>query len=91
MLLHLPALYYSRVTKVFTDAELCLPDIEKMFRLSDNDVLDEEMFLHFKYPQEPKDFDAIYLLRFKSSWEEFINNIISEWQAQNVVSVLLLS
>ncbi|KAJ7483282.1 hypothetical protein FB451DRAFT_1028896 [Mycena latifolia] len=94
LLLRIPSLYFSRVTRIFEDARLSLPDIKRMARAraeqwhpSDNAAVPPSMFL--KHPDQmalPRS-----LLNFRASWESFIDALMTEWQTLNVISVLLMS
>lgn len=85
LLLRVPALYFTRITRVFEDAELSMRDIEQMRNSSEYAMLESvgPMGDHF-YHSYPT------LARFKVSWDEFVDSVTTEWQVQNVVSVLLL-
>ncbi|KAJ6485237.1 hypothetical protein DFH09DRAFT_803884, partial [Mycena vulgaris] len=89
-LLRIPSLYFSRVARIFEDAQFSLPEIKRM-------ALDEwnskelakgaHMFLaHQDREQLPRS-----LLNFRSSWEGFIDSLMREWKTLNIISVLLLS
>ncbi|PBK65565.1 hypothetical protein ARMSODRAFT_960936 [Armillaria solidipes] len=119
-LLRLPALYFSRVARIFEDAEVSRPDVQRMidacsrpgytiplsshvnvtsnaYRTSaagvsghvgaaalvaDLDILPEDWAAPFVSPA---------LVRFKHSWEAFIDTLLREWKTLNVVSALLLT
>ncbi|KAK0455722.1 uncharacterized protein EV420DRAFT_1552868 [Desarmillaria tabescens] len=119
-LLRLPALYFSRVARIFEDAEVSRPDVQRMidacsrpgytiplsshvnvnsnaYRTSaagvsghvgaaalvaDLDILPEDWAAPFVSPA---------LVRFKHSWEAFIDTLMREWKTLNVVSALLLT
>ncbi|KAF8629766.1 hypothetical protein AX15_003286 [Amanita polypyramis BW_CC] len=159
LLLRLPALYFSRVSKIFEDAEVSKPDIQRMIEVGGGGNLELEGFLslpsspegHFHlsgghvhpsrsgersggrvtpgtasgigissyvgiapasmmgatgastpqlvYNQPPLPCPEEWapplvspaLIRFKASWETFIDSLIREWKTLNVVSALLLS
>ncbi|KAJ7435436.1 hypothetical protein FB451DRAFT_951662, partial [Mycena latifolia] len=89
-LLRMPSLYFSRVARIFEDAQFSLPEIKRM-------ALDEwnsqgktnrpHMFLaHPDSTVLPQS-----LLTFRSSWEGFIDSLMREWKTFNIISVLLLS
>lgn len=119
-LLRLPALYFSRVSRIFEDAEVSRPDVQRMIDacyrpgytvplssnvnitsngyrspaagvsgqvgaaalLSDLDILPEDWVAPFVSPA---------LVRFKHSWEAFIDTLMREWKTLNLVSALLLT
>lgn len=142
-LLHLPALYFSRVARIFEDAEVSKPDIQRMIETGGGggmgffDIPSSSEGGHLGFggrraqssrgpsmspgaasgigissqvgiapssglvqPQQqplpyPEDWApplvSPALLRFKGSWETFIDSLMREWKTLNLVSVLLLS
>ncbi len=89
LLLRLPSLYFSRVARIFEEADLTLPEIKKMALETASRGL-------------PSTFDALTLEagiaavppqyeRLKTTWEEFIDSVMREWKTFNIISVLLLS
>ncbi|KAF8890400.1 hypothetical protein BD779DRAFT_1671352 [Infundibulicybe gibba] len=132
LLFRLPAMYFSRVARIFEDAEVSKPDIQRMINTSGGGGLymdpsasrqatrantprpSENMSLgaaagigltahigaapasvsHLPLPF-PEDWTAPLvspaLIRFKHSWEVFIDSLLREWKTLNVVSALLLS
>ena len=89
LLLRLPSLYFSRVARIFEEADLTLPEIKKMALETASRGL-------------PSTFDALTLEagiaavppqyeKLKTTWEEFIDSIMREWKTFNIISVLLLS
>ncbi|KAK7031663.1 hypothetical protein R3P38DRAFT_2522605 [Favolaschia claudopus] len=90
-LLRIPSLYFSRVTRIFEDARLSLPDIKRMARAKSDqwDVSESRMWPVMAYPDTmplPRS-----LLHFRASWESFIDSLLREWKTFNLISVLLLS
>lgn len=77
-LLRLPAFYFSRVTRIFEEAEMAVPEIKKM-ALAHSDQKYDPMAL------QPADSNL------KITWETFVDTLIREWKTLNIVSVLLLS
>ena len=142
-LLHLPALYFSRVARIFEDAEVSKPDIQRMIETGsgggvgffDIPSSSEGGHLSFggrhtessrgpsmspgavsgigissqvgiapssglvQHQQQPLPYPEDWapplvspaLMRFKGSWETFIDSLLREWKTLNLVSVLLLS
>lgn len=82
-LLGLPSLYFSRVTRIFEEAELSMPEIK---RIAMETVKQRKE--GFPMPTPAWDLDHSKL---RNSWENFIDSLMREWKTQNVVSVLLLS
>ncbi len=89
LLLRLPSLYFSRVTRIFEEADLTLPELKKMALETASQV-------------SPNNFDPRWLEagivtvppqyeRLKMTWESFIDSVIREWKTFNIISVLLLS
>ncbi|KAJ7113307.1 hypothetical protein C8R43DRAFT_131440 [Mycena crocata] len=91
LLLHLPLLYFSRVSRLFEDANLSLPDIRRM-AVANADQWKDGTPGAFKTTLFPN-YEAISpnLLNFRHSWEGFIDSLLCEWKTQNVVSALMLS
>ncbi|KAG6867680.1 hypothetical protein C0993_012488 [Termitomyces sp. T159_Od127] len=97
-LLTLPSLYFSRVARIFEEAQLSMPDIKKMAISSANDFQDRfpcatKMLGEWKTPAYSvhSPFDTQVVARFKASWEQFVDSLMKEWKTLNLVSVLLLS
>lgn len=86
-LLRLPSFYFSRVTRIFEDAELSMPDIKRM-ALATADQWKERPAVIQNWATDTL---PPTLLNFKQSWEGFIDSLMREWKICNVVSVLLLS
>lgn len=94
-LLRLPSLYFSRVARVFEDAELSLSDIEKMAvtRMEEwhsNSKIAERIPSQALWEHE-KDRVSPALRQFKPSWEDFVGSLIKEWKVLNIISALLAS
>jgi hypothetical protein len=89
--LRLPSLYFSRVARIFEDAEISMPDIKRMALASANDwKRDSTNMVHKHWNFEPSVICPAFS-SLKSSWEGFINSLLNEWRTLNIVSVLLLS
>ncbi|KAL1756759.1 hypothetical protein FB107DRAFT_248013 [Schizophyllum commune] len=96
VLFRLPALYFSRVARVFENAELCRRDIirmaaaratqwEKALGGTQNHVYGYQF-------HEPQGNELSFpLLQFKTAWEQFVDNLLQEWKVLNVISALLTS
>jgi hypothetical protein len=102
LLLRLPQFYFSRVKRVFDDAELSKQDIVRIYLITAKQWQKK----HHKrrvnvYRLPTPDWDGlgaegdIHVTRamraFKASWEEFISSLISEWNTLNVISALLVA
>ncbi|KAF7371078.1 hypothetical protein MSAN_00742300 [Mycena sanguinolenta] len=93
-LLRIPSLYFSRVTRIFEDARLSLPDIKRIARAkTDQWNSPSDMFMWPPNVQQTPDEMPLprSLLQFRSSWEGFIDSLMREWKTFNIISVLLLS
>ena len=135
-LLRLPAMYFSRVARIFRDAEVSRPDIERMINNSSGagggmpttpqsgepnaaPLLQDSItgrlapgavptagvsaaggattgismtHMPLPFPDEwSPPLVSPALVRFKHSWEDFIDSLLREWKTLNVVSALLAS
>ncbi|KAG9317031.1 hypothetical protein JVU11DRAFT_1213 [Chiua virens] len=107
LLLRLPSLYWSRIARVYEDAQLSKPDIQLMIDSYSNSRLEQQRQrivtsspippgVHIAptlpFPDEWRTTNVSpALLRFKQSWEAFIDSLLREWKTLNLVSALLLS
>ncbi|OCH93266.1 hypothetical protein OBBRIDRAFT_338693 [Obba rivulosa] len=99
LLLRIPALYWSRVARVFEDAELSKPDVQRMVDACTPDLNREDdrrgPYGHHQAPvlPFPEDWNpsnvSHALVRFKQSWELFVDSLMREWKTLNLVSALL--
>jgi len=83
LLLRLPSLYFTRVSRIFEEAEVSRPEMEKM-------ILDCARGVDFPNDWNPPTVSPA-LSKFKCNWENLIDQVIKEWKTLNVVSALLLS
>ncbi|KAJ7605310.1 hypothetical protein FB45DRAFT_849141 [Roridomyces roridus] len=93
-LLRIPSLYFTRVTRIFEDAQLSLPDIKKMARArAEQWNPAENPAWTTTFIQQPNLKEPLprSLLIFRANWENFIDDLMSEWQTLNIISVLLMS
>ncbi|KAJ7777189.1 hypothetical protein B0H16DRAFT_1301566 [Mycena metata] len=90
-LLRIPSLYFSRVTRIFEDARLSLPDIKRMARAKADqwNTTNPPPFPSIVTPDQMPLPQT--LLHFRASWEGFIDSLMREWKTLNIVSVLLMS
>ncbi|KAJ7869201.1 hypothetical protein B0H14DRAFT_2346259 [Mycena olivaceomarginata] len=92
LLLRIPSLYFSRVTRIFEDARLSLPDIKRMARANADQWNTSENAIWQLSTQTPDQMPLPRsLLQFRSSWESFIDSLMREWKTFNIISVLLMS
>ncbi|KAF9564919.1 hypothetical protein CPC08DRAFT_220150 [Agrocybe pediades] len=85
ILLRLPSLYFSRVARIFEEADLTLPELKKMALETASQTKGQVDFLAFESNRIPE-YD-----RLKSTWESFIDSVMREYKTFNIISVLLLS
>lgn len=109
LLFRLPSLYFSRISRVYEDAQLSKPDLGRMIdTYSSSRQLQQRQRIVRSSPIPP---GAHYhpapvlpfpdqwttanvspaLVRFKQSWEAFIDSLLREWKTLNLVSALLHS
>ncbi|KIJ58850.1 hypothetical protein HYDPIDRAFT_101875, partial [Hydnomerulius pinastri MD-312] len=109
LLLRLPSLYFSRIARVYEDAQLGKPDLDRMIecyfgsrqqqqqqRPRTSSPLPPGAHFHpgplLPFPEEWTTANVPpALVRFKHSWEAFIDSLLREWKTLNLVSALLLS
>ena len=82
-MLRLPALYFSRVSRVFEDAALSMDDIRHIMATASH-----SQRMELEWDEEALSSE---LRAFKATWREFIKSVVTEWKTLNVISVLLLS
>ncbi|KAF7317680.1 hypothetical protein MKEN_00855700 [Mycena kentingensis (nom. inval.)] len=91
LLLRIPSLYFSRVTKIFEEARLSLPEIKHMARARADEWNNTTMPNQYLFLSRDVDVLPPHLLNFKASWDNFISSLLREWKTLNVISVLLMS
>ncbi|EGO01437.1 hypothetical protein SERLA73DRAFT_70623 [Serpula lacrymans var. lacrymans S7.3] len=104
LLLRLPSLYFTRIARIFEDAEVSRPDVQRMIdgcglprqRSNTSGTLPPGVHHHtgpmLPFPEEWTTTNVSpALVRFKHSWEFFIDSLMREWKTLNLVSALLLS
>ena len=104
ILLRLPAIYWTRVARVFEDAEVSKPDVQRMIDAwaIDNEAVSLESIAQRSAGGRsasiwmlpfPEDWNppmvSPALARFKRSWELFVDSLLREWKTLNLVSALL--
>ncbi|KAG1776078.1 hypothetical protein EV702DRAFT_1198692 [Suillus placidus] len=103
LLLRLPSLYFSRIARIYEDAELSRPDIQRLIdacapQLQNRASSPVPPGVHY-HPQPALPLADEWtsanvspaLIRFKQSWEAFVDSLLREWKTLNLVSALLLS
>lgn len=106
LLLSLPSLYFSRIARVYEDAQLSKPDLQRMIQSYSNSGEQQQRQrivnsspippgAHYHALPFPDEWTTTNvspaLIRFKNSWEAFIDSLLREWKTLNLVSALLLS
>jgi len=85
ILLRMPSLYFSRVARIFEEADLTLPEIKKMALETASEGKNHDFH----------NLEATNVLpqykKLKQTWENFIDSVMREWKTFNIISVLLLS
>ncbi|KAF9651039.1 hypothetical protein BDM02DRAFT_3111358 [Thelephora ganbajun] len=100
LLLRLPAVYFSRVARIFEDAEVSRNDMQRIIESNRPSKLSAasrrgvnnavQPILPFPEDWTPPAVSPA-LARFKNSWEEFIDSLLREWKTINLVSGLICS
>ena len=94
--LRLPSLYFSRVARIFEDAAVSRPEIQRILdtveAVETEYVQGRSRTVGLPFPEEwvPPTVSPA-LARFKRSWENFVDSLVREWKTLNVLSALLLS
>lgn len=83
LLLRLPSLYFTRVARIFEEADLSLREIESMVLADGISKSQVQPLFSSEPPQVYKNL--------KTTWENFIESVMREYKTFNVISVLLLS
>jgi hypothetical protein len=85
-LLKLPSFYFSRVARIFEEADMTMAEIKDLPYTTLGPMAEPNA--------KTLDWDAsIPALnsRLKSTWESFIDSLLREWKTLNIVSVLLMT
>ncbi|TFK25147.1 hypothetical protein FA15DRAFT_655388 [Coprinopsis marcescibilis] len=87
VLLRLPSLYFSRVARIFEEADLSLSEIKKMaLKTASRSKATHLTPFHLETEEIPPVYASL-----KNTWESFIDSLMREWKTFNIISVLLLS
>ncbi|KAF8886622.1 hypothetical protein CPB84DRAFT_1540962 [Gymnopilus junonius] len=104
MLLRLPHLYFSRVTRIFEEAEMSMPMIKQ-------GILDAarakgepgygagmvgEKMVTMSHPHLPMEYwepqaENVAYTNLQNTWHTFVDSLQKEWKTLNIISVLLLT
>jgi hypothetical protein len=96
LLLRLPNLYFSRVARIFEEADLSLNELKTMALESAEKNLSNKNgkgnhnhVWQWEYGTArgclPPAYDSL-----RATWDEFVGNLLREWKTFNLISVLLL-
>ncbi|CAA7270549.1 unnamed protein product [Cyclocybe aegerita] len=89
LLLRLPYLYFSRVTRIFEEAEMSMPQIKEcVMEAATATKSPQELAMAFGHnpPVRSPSFESL-----QNTWHSFIDSLMREWKTLNIISVLLLS
>ena len=84
LLLRLPYLYFSRVTRIFEEAEMTMPQIKQGILDAATQVKDPLQANWYETQNLPYG-------NLEKTWGNFIDSLMREWKTLNIISVLLLS
>lgn len=88
--LRMPALYWSRVSRVFQDADMSMGEIKRMaLEIAQNGESDRLLMEQGFLPYTSS--NSAPWSRLRSSWNHFITSLVAEWSTLNIISALLLS
>ncbi|KAF8964518.1 hypothetical protein BDZ97DRAFT_1815490 [Flammula alnicola] len=90
LLLHLPSLYFSRVTRIFEETELSMPKIREGVLEAARHLPDPETGIPPQWRHDLPIADLQYI-NLQKAWQLFIDSLMREWKTLNIISVLLLS
>jgi len=88
-LLHLPYLYFTRVSRILEDAELTVPKVRRLYTPVQHAVVEKAAVDEQEGIKEIE--ESLSVAHFKATWESFVDSTVREWKALNVISALLLS
>ncbi|KAJ3508099.1 hypothetical protein NLJ89_g5943 [Agrocybe chaxingu] len=89
LLLRLPYLYFSRVTRIFEETEMSMPQIKEcVMEAATATKSPQELAMTFGHnpPVRSPSFESL-----QNTWHSFIDSLMREWKTLNIISVLLLS
>ena len=87
VMLRLPLLYFTRVARIFEEADLSVGDLKHMALeagLKSRGKTSSRYELEFQVQETPR------YQTLKTTWGGFIDSVMQEWTTFNVISVLLL-
>jgi len=88
-LLRLPYMYFSRVTRIFEEAEMSMPQIKQ--GILDAAIQLKEPVKDVVDARKLEPVESIQYSKLQNTWQSFIDSLMREWKTLNIISVLLLS
>jgi hypothetical protein len=88
-LLRLPYMYYSRVTRIFEEAEMSMPQIKQGILEAAIQLKEPVKDVADAWVLEP--VESAQYSKLQNTWQSFIDSLMREWKTLNIISVLLLS
>ena len=88
-LLRLPYMYFSRVTRIFEEAEMSMPQIKQGILEAAIQLKEPVKDVADAWELEP--VESAQYSKLQNTWQSFIDSLMREWKTLNIISVLLLS
>ena len=88
-LLRLPYMYFSRVTRIFEEAEMSMPQIKQGILDAAIQLKEPVKDVADAWQLEP--VESAQYSKLQNTWQSFIDSLMREWKTLNIISVLLLS
>ena len=88
-LLRLPYMYFSRVARIFQEAEATLVQIKEGILSAAIQLKEPVKTFADAWKLEP--VESVEYSKLRKTWQSFIDSLIKEWETLNIISVLLLS
>ncbi|KAF9044124.1 hypothetical protein BJ165DRAFT_181750 [Panaeolus papilionaceus] len=90
VLLRLPYLYFTRVSRIFEEAEMSIPEIKQGILETAQKQKDLVPRMATAWAFEPPVVSEPYQ-NLNKTWIAFIDSLLKEWKTLNIISVLLLT
>ncbi|KAF9044122.1 hypothetical protein BJ165DRAFT_181601 [Panaeolus papilionaceus] len=90
LLLRLPYLYFTRVSRIFEEAEMSIPEIKQGILETAQKQKDLVPHMATAWAYEPPVVSEPYQ-NLDKTWTNFIDSLLKEWKTLNIISVLLLT
>ena len=88
-LLRLPYMYFSRVTRIFEEADMSMPQIKQGILEAAIQLKEPVKGIADAWKLEP--VESVQYSKLENTWQSFIDSLMKEWKTLNIISVLLLS